>query len=119
MASVTPPLVTTPASTMRAGCGSHVGASDFRVASGAAVSPGRHPLANHAVTHYLPRSGREHHMQNYKIEVVQRTFFWVTAADQDAAEEIALEWATNWDQPDDAVVDGKGGLEIGDVEIVG
>ena len=54
-------------------------------------------------------------MADFQVEIVQRTFFWVTAPDRESAKEIALEWASDWSQPDDAVVDGKGGLEIGDV----
>jgi hypothetical protein len=56
-------------------------------------------------------------MANFIVEISQRTFFRVTADDQDKAEEVALDWATDWSRPDGAVVDGKGGLEIGDVGV--
>jgi hypothetical protein len=52
-------------------------------------------------------------MTDYQIEVIKRTFFWVTAKDKESAKQIALEWAMNGEH--DAVVDNEGGLEIGDI----
>jgi hypothetical protein len=54
-------------------------------------------------------------MPKYQIEVVQRTFFWVAAADEEQAKKIVLEWQISWTQPDSSVVDGKGGIEIGEI----
>jgi hypothetical protein len=49
-------------------------------------------------------------MKEYKVEADHRTF--PIAVTEDESTNTAMGWATHWDQPDDAVVDFKGGLEI-------
>jgi hypothetical protein len=52
----------------------------------------------------------------FQIEVVQRTFFIVTADSEDAAIARAFDWATHWGQQAcDAIIDGRGGIEAGDI----
>jgi hypothetical protein len=54
-------------------------------------------------------------MAQFEVEVIQSTWFRVTADTKEDAEEIAIDWATDWSQPEDAVIEGRGGIEVGEV----
>jgi hypothetical protein len=57
-------------------------------------------------TNFLERERKT--MARFQVEIIHSMWFRVTADTQEAAEQIALEWAIEKSHPDD-MIDGRGG----------
>jgi hypothetical protein len=52
-------------------------------------------------------------MVTFVVEVIETTYYYVDAATEEDAKDIALEYKLDYNADD--VVDGRGGIEIGEV----